>query len=181
MNNTVRWSTFFLVTIFVLTACDSQKSATTHIPTTSGTPCLGLVSTPINTPTSWGYGADYWDSIAISRIPTQNMECASLEDIVKELVLQWLETIKTKSPHQNCGLEEYTVDTITIRENTIAPQYDIVARVDYHVKPGRFMDCGWVSDRGIIEPNGWIGTGDTFGVYRENGYFRLIVLTGWGT
>jgi hypothetical protein len=96
-------------------------------------------------------------------------------------VLQWLETIKIKSPDQNCGLEEYTVDIVTLRENTITPQYDIVARVNYHVKPGRFMDCGWISDRGVIEPNGWIGTGDTFGVYRENGYFRLIVLTGWGT
>lgn len=176
-----RWLALLLVTIFVLTACNSQKSTITNMPTTSGTPCLGLITTPISTPVSWGNGADYWDNIATSRIPIQNMECASSENIVKELVLQWLELIKEKSPNQNCGLEEYTVDTVTIRENTITPQYDIVARVGYHVKPGRFMECGWISDRGIIEPNGWINTGDTFGVYRENGYFRLIVLTGWGT
>jgi hypothetical protein len=95
--------------------------------------------------------------------------------------LQWLDTIKINANHQSCGLEEYTLDTITLMENTITSQYDIVAKVSYHVKPGRFGDCGWITGRGEIEKDGWVNTGDVFGVYRENGYFRLIVLPGWGT
>jgi hypothetical protein len=78
-------------------------------------------------------------------------------------------------------LEDYTLDQITIRTNTITPQYDIVASVGYHVKLGRFMDCGWISGRGELEKDSWIKTGDTFGVYRENSNFRLIILPGWGT
>lgn len=182
MNNNVFWRLiFFIFTLSVLTACNSKAISTTPTPVLSGTPCLGALAAPVNTPEPWEYGADYWDAIAISRLPVQGMECASSENIVKSLVSQWLETIKATSPSQNCGLDEYTIDTITIKENTITPQYDIVARVSYHVNLGRFKDCGWISDRGIIESNGWISTSDTFGVYRENGYFRLIVLTGWGT
>lgn len=181
MNNIFWRLTLIVFTLSVFTACNSQAIAQTNTPIISGTPCLGSLVTPVNTPEPWQYGADYWDKIAISRLPIQSLECASKENIVKELVSQWLEIIRTNSPQQNCGLEKYTVDTIAIRENIITPQYDIVARVDYHVNLGHFMDCGWVSDRGIIESNGWINTSDTFGVYRENGYFRLIVLTGWGT
>lgn len=148
--------------------------------TAKATPCLGFAPTPISTPLLWPY-ASYWDKIAVSRIPIQDMECAAPHEIVRELVAQWLETIKTNSPHQICGLEDYAVGTITIRTNTITPQYDIVARVSYRVTPGRFVGCDWIADRGILKSGGWIGTGDIFGVYRENGYFRLIVLSGWGT
>jgi hypothetical protein len=96
-------------------------------------------------------------------------------------VHQWLDTIKVNSPHLPCGLEDYKVNTITMKPNTITPQYDIVAFVDYEVNPGRFGDCGWISDRGILEGNGWIKTHDPFGVYRQDGYYQLVVLPGWGT
>lgn len=78
-------------------------------------------------------------------------------------------------------MEDYTLDTIKLKVNTITPQYDIVAGVGYHVKPGQFGDCGWIADRGILEKDSWIKTSDIFGVYRENEYFRLIVLPGWET
>lgn len=182
MSRKINWRLCIpFVAIFALAACVSEKPAITHTPSASETPCLGLIATSASTPASWGYGAEYWDEIAISRIAVQNLACASSNQIVKELVLQWLEIIKTSAKRQNCGLEEYTLDTITLMENKITPQYDIVARVNYHVKPGKFKECGWISDRGILEQDGWINTSDTFGVYRENGYFRLIVLPGWGT
>jgi hypothetical protein len=56
-----------------------------------------------------------------------------------------------------------------------------VAGVGYQVKPGHFGDCGWISDRGVLEKDGWIKTSDIFGVYIENDYFRLRILPGWGT
>jgi len=156
-------------------------STSMPIPTGTATPCFGLVAIPASTPLPWSYADDYWNNVAISRISTKGMECADSIEIIRKLVLQWLEIIKTNSQNQQCGLEDYTLDTIVIKENMITPQYDIVAGVGYHVKPGRFNDCGWISDRGQVEENGWIKTSDTFGVYRENGYFRLIVLPGWGT
>lgn len=151
--------------------------------TATATPCLGFVATPVSTPLPWSYADDYWDKLAVSRIPVQGLECAAPQEIVSELVLQWLETIKTTSSRQilHCGLEDYTLEKITIVTNTITPQYDIVAGVFYHVKPGRFGDCGWISGRGILEKDGWIGDYDFFGVNRENGYFRLKILPGWGT
>ena len=158
-----------------------EKPASTMTPTVTTTPCLGLVATPVSTPLPWSYADDYWNSVAISRIPTRGMECAGPIEIVRKLLLQWFEIIKTNSPNGQCGLEEYTLDQIALQKNTITPQYDIVAGVAYHVKPGRYSDCGWLSVRGQIEANGWIATGDVFGVYRENGFFRLIVLPGWGT
>lgn len=158
----------FLIALFVLTACGSQAATVqitppdflpstatnTPAPTTIATitPCLGFVATSVGTPLPWSYADNHWDKIAISRIPIQGRECTTSQEIVRKLVLQWLETIKTNSPTQEqCGLEDYSLDNIMIKENTITPQYDIVAGVGYHVKPGRFGDCGWISDRGQIE------------------------------
>lgn len=171
-----------------LSASTPKPSLTaTHLPPPTrtailaSTPCLGFIATPVSTPLPWSYATDYWDMIAISRISIQGVECAAPQEVARELMLKWLETIKINSPKLNCGLEDYTLDKISIKENSITPQYDIVAGVDYHVKPGRFGDCGWISDRGILEKDGWIKTSDIFGVYRENSYFRLRVLPGWGT
>lgn len=164
-----------------LTAIYTPLSSRTATKTPPATPCLGfapiIVSTPIvDLPLSWPFG-----ELTTPSVPIKGMECADPQKIVGELVLQWLEKVKSNSPNQICGLEDYALGEIRINVNTITPQYDIVASVTYHVRPGRFGDCGWITARGEFEENGWIKTGDTFGVYREDGNFRLIVLPGWGT
>jgi hypothetical protein len=167
-----------LVTSQSLTLTPTPISTPTVSP--SVTPCLDVLATPINTPLPWPYSGR-WDSIAISVLPVQDLKCASQEEVVRHLVLNWLEIIKTNSTQSICGLEDYSIVQIITKINTISPQYDIVAGVTYRVRPGRFVECGWISDRGIMEPNGWIKTSDTFGVYRESDSFRLVVLSGWGT
>jgi len=200
-GNFIRQLALFSIALCVLAACASQTVAVQTTPpllvtdtttpgptstptatltpaptyTASATPCLGLVATPVSTPAinpayRWPYG-----EATIPRIPIQGMECAAPEEIVRQLMLQWLETIKTNSLGQRCGLEDYKLGTITIKDTT-APQYDTMAVVGYHVKPGRFGDCGWISDRGEIEKDGWIKTEDFFGVYREKGYFKLVAI-----
>ncbi len=158
------------------------------------TVCLGFEPTPISTPLPWINDPNgYWEKIAKARLPIQGHECTAPYDIVNQLVHQWLDTIKVNSPHlpsgmkEPCGLIDYKVGTISIRPdsatnvNTPTPQYDIVAFVDYEVNIGGFSDCGWIPDRGELEGNGWIKTHDPFGVYRQDGFYQLVVLPGWGS
>ncbi len=188
-----------LISLSLLIACGSQASvsqtphpvflsetATSATNITSlpamGTPCLGVAPAPTGTPEPWPY-ADVWDKVAIARMPIQGMECASSEEIVRKLVLQWFETIKTSASPQMCILEDYTLDTIQITGNIITPQYDIVARIVSHVKiksERTPVPCEWSATRGLPNKDGWLESGDYFGVYREDGYFRLIVLPNWG-
>lgn len=144
--------------------------------------------TPINTPQPWiGDPNGNWEKIATARLPIQSNECTTPHDIVNQLVHQWLDNIIVNTPHLSCGLIGYKVGTIWIRPdsatnlNTPTPQYDIVAYVDYEVNIGSYSDCGWIPDRGMPEGNGWIKTGDVFGIYRQDGYYQLVVLPGWGT
>lgn len=200
MDGSIRRFVLFFIVLFVLSACGSQAPAVQATPssllstpsltatltpaptdTATATPCLGFIATPRNTPPSWSYADDYWNNVAISRIPVQGMECSAPQEIVSKLLLLWFETIKTNSTAEHCGLEEYTLDSITVKQNFITPQYEIVASVHYHIKPGRFAACSGIVGHGVFEKDGWIRTSDVFGVYRENGYFRLIVLPGWGT
>lgn len=203
IGNSVRQLALFLVAAFVLTACGPQASmiqtttpllvteTTVPEPTTtllltetmtpasshtaSATPCLGLVAIP-DSMFEKSFG---WPYIDVPGIPVQGMECAVPEEIVRQVMLDWLETVKITSPGQRCGLEDYMIDKMMIRA-TNTSQYDIVVTVTYHVKPGRFGDCGWITDRGQFEEDGWIKTGDTFAIYRENGYFKLIKRAPWG-
>jgi hypothetical protein len=151
------------------------------------TVCLGFEPTPISTPLPWINDPNgNWEKIATSRLPIQGHECIAPDDIVNQLVHQWLDNIIVNTPHLSCGLIDYKVGTINIRPdaatniNTPTPQYDIVAFVDYEVNIKGFSDCGWIPDRGIPEGNGWIKTHDPFGVYRQDGYYELVVLSGWG-
>jgi len=151
------------------------------------TVCLGFEPTPISTPLPWINDPNgYWEKIATARLPIQGHECTALDDIVNLLVHQWLDNIIVNTPHLSCGLRDYKVGTINIRPdaatniNTPTPQYDIVAFVDYEVNIEGFSDCGWIPDRGIPEGNGWIKTHDPFGVYRQDGFYQLVVLSGWG-
>ncbi len=155
----------------------TPTSKPTATPTAIATTCLGFMATPASTPLPWSYADDFWDKLAISRISVQDLGCATPQDIVSKLVAYWFEMMKTPSPDlQDCALKEYSVEKITITNRMTSP-YDIVAMVTYHVKGG----CGFISGRGILEDNGWVGDTDFFGVYRENGYFRLRILPGWGS
>lgn len=152
------------------------------------TVCLGFEPTPISTPLPWINDPNgNWEKIATARLPIQGHECTAPYDIVNQLVHQWLDNIIVNTPHLSCGLIDYKVGTISIRPdsatnvNTPTPQYDIVAFVDYEVNIGGFSDCGWIPDRGELEGNGWIKTHDHFGVYRQDGFYQLVVLSGWGS
>jgi hypothetical protein len=160
---------------------DTPSLTLTPKPTATSTatarPCLGFIATPASTPIPWSYADDFWDKLAISRLSVQGLECAAPQEIVSKLVAHWFETMKTPSPQlPDCGVEEYSVEKITITNGITSP-YDILAQVTYHVKGG----CGWIAGRGILEDNGWVRDADFFGVYRENGYFRLRILPGWGS
>lgn len=156
-------------------------------PSITPTACLGFKPTPISTLLPWmGDPNGYWEKIATARLPIQGHECIAPDDIVNQLVHQWLDNIIVNTPHLSSGLIDYKVGEIRIRSdwatnpNTPTPQYDIVAFVDYEVNIGDFFDCGWIPDRGKPIGNNWIKTADPFGVYRQDGFYHLIVLSGWG-
>lgn len=165
------------------TSAPSSTIPKNSITPSSGTPtlCLGFEPTPTGTPPPWINGSSLWEQMPTALLPIQDNECVSPNDLVNQLVDQWLHNIEVDAPNLPCGLEDYKVDTITIKPNTLTPQYEIVAIVEYEVNPGRFTDCSWLSDRGFILENGWIKTHDPFGVYRKDGYYQLIVLPGWGS
>ncbi len=171
--------------LIVLTRWDEEPSDDYLYPpiTPTAPPCLGgeptPVATPIGTP-ALGTFRWYYGESTIPRIPIRDMECAAPQEIVRRLMLQWLETLKTNSPGEQCGLEDYSLILIVMKGNAITPQYEIVASVGYSIKPRHSSSC-WLIIPYTDKRGGWIVTGEVFGVYRENGYFRLMVLRNWGT
>ena len=120
-----------------------------------------------------------WDKRYISRVPIKDMAGKSTEEIVKALLIQWLDYYETGTMDEDYKIANYTIEKVFLKDNT-HQQYDIVAEVVFLVEPVRLPD-GWIGAESIILENGWVQRDLLFGVFRENENFRLIMLIGWGT
>src|ERR1035437_4679347 len=115
----------------------------------------------------------------ISRIPAKDMAGATPEEIVEKLVTQWLEFFMT-SPQDNFKIEGYQIRFIRIEKNFTSPIYEIIATVGFDVNPMN-RQSAWVGGAGTFIGDGWVRTGQTFGILHDGEYYRLKNLPGWGT
>lgn len=188
--------TMLLVSACLLTtivaACNSGRTTTSPSDTLSPnqatlaaktaippeTPSLAQ-TLPAATPTDIFAYADNFGDGYISRIPIKEVGDAPPDEIMKRLLLQWLEHYKMECIDNN-KLDDYTVDNIYLTNDPFRPQYEIIAMVSFSVRPVETPN-EWVSLPTSISDDEWEHLGSVFGVFRDDEDFRLRLLPGWGT
>lgn len=119
----------------------------------------------------------------IARIPIKDANNASPEEVVRILVTQRLEHYKTQSKDPAATIKDYTLDGVTLEKDTsYDPFYEIVAWVRFSIIPAE-IPSDWASYPGSgVTPNDpWWHIEAPYGVFKDNGFYRLRVIFGWGT
>ena len=171
---TIIWILGTCMTIF-LTACTS--TLVSQIPTISPSP-TATKSTPANEYTnSDNFGDGY-----ISRVPIKDFNNLAPEEIVKALVIQWLEHYKTQNQAPNVALKDYALDKINLLDNSSSSGFEIVAGVKFSIIPAQIPN-DWASFPGdTISPNDvWWHLSAPFGIFKDSEYLILKLVFGWGT
>lgn len=119
----------------------------------------------------------------IARIPIQDVQGSSPEEIVKLLVAQWLEHYKTASQAPDATIEDYEIREVSLMDNTINPGYEIVAGVLFSIIPTQELNQwgGFPIDEADQQDIWGASLWAPFGVFREGENFRLRLVFGWGT
>jgi hypothetical protein len=91
------------------------------------------------------------------------------EEIVKTLVIQWLEHYKTQSQAPNVALKDYTLDKINLLDISSSSGFEIVAGVKFSIIPAQVPN-DWASFPGdTISPNDvWWHLSTAFHKYAPN-------------
>jgi hypothetical protein len=182
---------FGITGIFALlmAACTSAPTQTLQSNDSSPVPPITNIAIPSETPSTaqaaptvtaaddiYAFSDTFGDGF-IARLPLT--DTLTKEEIVKQLVTQWLDHYKLHSNTSQAAIDEYTVDTVSLM---IAPSsYEIVAGVGFSIVPAQIPNA-WASFTGDIQPNDrWWRLWATFGVFRDGDDFRLRLLAGWGT
>lgn len=125
----------------------------------------------------YAYSDTFGDGF-IARLPLT--DTLAKEEIVKQLVTQWLDHYKLHSNDPQAAIDEYTVDTVSLMS---APSsYEIVASVKFSIVPAHIpSDWGSFPGEEIKPDDRWWRLWTIFGVFRDGDDFRLRLLSGWGT
>src|SRR6266496_2821368 len=168
-NTTVTLPPAFTRTPILLTAEPTSTPTPTRIAT--ATPCFDVIASPLATPVLW-YGSQPLNP-KYSRIPVNQAICASKEEIVRKLIIQFYDHYEV----DNGTKLEFMINDINVIKSYQLPwsmevkNNEIVASVSIRVKGNYFA-----SSNPKILPGGWEILSGFFGVYREGDYFRLITL-----
>lgn len=174
----------------LMAACTSAPTQTLQSNGSSPVPPITSVAIPSETPATaqaapkmtaaddiYAFSDAFGDGF-IARLPLT--DTLAKEEIVKQLVTQWLDHYKLHSNDPQAAIEEYTVDTVSLM---IAPSsYEIVANVWFSIVPAH-IPSAWGSFPGEeIKPDDrWWRLCSVFGVFRDGDDLRLRLLAGWGS
>lgn len=174
----------------LMEACTSAPTQTLQSNGSSPVPPITNVAIPSETPSTaqaaptvtaaddiYAFSDTFGDGF-IARLPLT--DTLTKEEIVKQLVTQWLDHYKLHSNDPQATIDEYTVDTVSLM---IAPSsYEIVAGVWFSIVPAH-IPSAWGSFPGeeIKPDNRWWRLFSTFGVFCDGDDFRLRLLAGWGS
>jgi len=179
-NNDIVWILSACMTI-IFTACTSTLAS--QMPTISPSPTS--TQTPIatkSTPADEHTNSDNFGDGYTSRVPIKDFNNLAPEEIVKTLVIQWLEHYKTQSQVPNVALKDYTLDKINLLDISSSSGFEIVAGVKFSIIPAQVPN-DWASFPGdTISPNDvWWHLSAPFGIFKDGEYLILKLVFGWGT
>jgi hypothetical protein len=118
----------------------------------------------------------------ISKIKIDDIKNNTPEEIVSELVTQWLQHYKTESTYQDAAINDFSIDGIRLLDNPSNKNYVIVAAVNFSIIPRKIPnDYGSFPSQPIGPNDTWWHIGAPFGVIKLDDYYYLRLLPGWGT
>lgn len=158
--------------VLILTACTTTSILPTISPSPTTTP------TPANEYTN---SDDFGDGY-ISRISIKDLNNLTPEEIVQELVINWLDHYKNQSEAPSDALIDYTLDEINILNDSSNSGFEMVAGVKFSIIPTQIPN-DWASFPGnaISQNDVWWHLSAPFGILKEGDFFILKLVFGWGT
>ena len=173
---------FLFISFLLVTSINACDTGITTKALTVAPPLTPTVLVVQAIPTDQYSRQDEFGDGYIARIPIQDVQDSSSEEIVKLLVAQWLEHYKTASQAPDATIEDYEIREVSLMDNTINPGYEIVAGVLFSIIPTQ-QPNQWASFPGDLRSEGdiWWPVWAPFGVFQEGEYYRLRLVFGWGT
>lgn len=177
------WRRFFAYSLIALTvACSpiAKNRVSTASSCFEATP--SVIYSPKSTTPNFSESDRFGDGY-IAQIPIEDASNLLSRDVVERLMIQWLGHYRTRSKICGTIINDYKLESITLKNNSIDPEYEVVAWVNFTVAPLQLPNEYWKSfittDKQNLNAE-WYELGRDFGVFRDNGYFKLRILMGWG-
>lgn len=138
----MKLKTIFILTIFLITSCQSQSASPTIAPTSLPTETPALTMTLIPTETSSPVPAP---SDVFGAIPLNSVQAFSIEPIATAIFDQTMQGYVTAGT-----IDEFRVDRIAVFPSG---EGGLIAEITYNL---RAQDDPWPKDFGIPNADGWI-------------------------
>ena len=179
-----------LLIAFMLAGC---APTVVHVPSPPATAMLTVTPVAAAIPTAFcqppGYPGtihyatgDNFGGGYIARVRMADVTNKSQEEIVINLVNQWLEHYKTQSKSPSAAIKDYVIDKIDLYDPSCDPFFEIVAGVRFSIIPNQIPnDYASFPGDPIATNDVWWHIAAPFGVFRDENYYRLRLVFGWGT
>ncbi|MGB8213809.1 MAG: hypothetical protein WCE68_09660 [Anaerolineales bacterium] len=188
--------------MLLLAACAAGQNTITSAKTATlpVQPSAAMTMQPVNTVTSEitstprfrpVCGAPVGDDFAsqdgfgdgfIARVPIQAVANKGQQDIVYNLVNQWLAHYQTNSRSASAAIKRYTINDIKLRNPFCDPFFLILSSVDFSIVPAQIPNEFASFPSASTKPNDtWVHIFVPFAVFKDGNDYRLRMVFGWGT